>query len=430
MIKTMDLPTFKEKFLQRVKTRGESQFEEIKTEVQTILDAIRQNGDTAIIKYEEKFDNVSISKDQMKVTSQEIEEAYSQVEYQIIIAIKQVIKNISTFHEAQKRDTWYVEPVRGVSVGQMMRPIERVGVYIPGGKALYPSTVAMTVVPAKIAGVKEVIICTPPRQDGSVNPLILLTAQEAGADAIYKIGGVQAIGAMAYGTETIAPVNKIIGPGNKYVNAAKIIVSTFLGIDLPAGPSEVLIIADETSNPNYIAIDLISQAEHDENAYCFLITTSKSLANQVEDALNQQILSQPRKSIIKKALEANGYIIIVDKIAQAIELSNQIAPEHLEIQIKDGESILSKISNAGAIFLGKYSPVPVGDYAAGSNHVLPTGGTAKIYSGLSIFSFMKVIDITKCSLGGLQTLSPWIRILAEVEGLDAHIQAIQMRLEK
>ncbi len=430
MIKIIDLLTFKEKFLLRVKNRGVSQFEDIKTDVQAILDAIRQNGDEAVIYYEEKFDKVRISKDQIKVTDQDIEGAYLQVESRVIGAIKKIIENISKFHEAQKRDLWYVETRKGVSVGQMMRPIERVGIYVPGGKALYPSTVAMTVVPAKIAGVKEVIICTPPREDGSVNPVILVTAKEAGADAIYKIGGVQAIGAMTFGTATIPPVNKIVGPGNKYVNTAKLIVSTIVGIDLPAGPSEVLIIADETSNPNYIAIDLISQAEHDENACCFLLTTSKTIARQVESTLKQLIINQPREQIIKKALEENGYIIIIDDISQAIELSNEIAPEHLEIQVENGESILSQITNAGAVFLGNYSPVPVGDYAAGSNHVLPTGGTAKIYSGLSTFSFIKLIDITKCTRDGLQTLSPWIRLIADIEGLNAHVQAIQMRLKK
>ena len=430
MIRTMDFDTFKAEFLSRVKNRGKLQFDEIKTEVQAILDAVKQDGDIAIVFYEEKFDKVKIPKNQLKVSPQEIKEAYSQVNPPILDAIKQIIKNISKFHEAQKRDLWYIETIKGVTVGQMMRPLDRVGVYVPGGKALYPSTVVMTVVPAKIAGVKEILLFTPPRSDGTVNPVVLVTAQEAGANTIYKIGGVQAIGAMAYGTETVSPVNKIVGPGNKYVNAAKIIVSSFVGIDLPAGPSEILILADETSNPNYIAIDLISQAEHDENAYCFLITPSKTLIKQVEEVINKLISSQSRKSIIQKALEKNGFIIVIENLTQAINLSNEIAPEHLEVQIQDYESILPQITNAGAIFLGNYSPVPVGDYAAGSNHVLPTGGTAKSYSGLSIFSFMKFIDITKCSLEGLKTLSPWIQVLAKVEGLDAHIQAIQMRLEK
>ncbi len=430
MIKTMDLATFQRKFLSSVKQRGQSQFEEIKSDVQAIIDNVKEKGNVAIVEYEEKFDKIKLNTTQLKVSSEEIEVAYTQVDSEILNVIKEIIRNISTFHEAQKRDKWYVETSKGVSVGQIMRPLESVGVYVPGGKALYPSTVTMTVVPAKIAGVKEVILCTPPRPDGSVDPVVLVTAKEAGADSIFKIGGVQAIAAMAYGTKTVPAVNKIVGPGNKYVNAAKIIVSTSIGIDLPAGPSEVLIIADETSDPNLIAIDLISQAEHDENAYCFLITTSKILADQVNQAISQLVPNQSRKSIVQKALKDNSYIILVEDIAQAIELSNDIAPEHLEIQIQDSESILSQITNAGAIFLGKNSPVPVGDYAAGSNHVLPTGGTAKIYSGLSIFSFLKLIDVVKCSVEGLRNLLPWIKVIAKVEGLEAHIQSIQMRLKE
>jgi len=429
-MKTMRFSSFKEKYLVKVKKRGELQFEEIKADVQKILADVRQNGDQAIIEYEKKFDKVEITKDQIKVPPNEIEEAYSQVNSVLLDSIKQIIKNISAFHEAQKRDLWYVETRTGVSVGQMMRPIQSVGIYVPGGKATYPSTVLMTVLPAKIAGVNRIILCTPPRSDGSIDPIILVAAREAGIDDIYRIGGVQAIAAMAYGTETIPSVEKIVGPGNKYVNTAKLLVSTFVGIDLPAGPSEILIIADEKSNPAYIAIDLISQAEHDENAYCFLITTSEMLAEQVENEINRLISDQPRKSIIEKALNDNLYIILVENLKQAIELSNEIAPEHLEIQTQDAESILSQVNHAGAIFLGNYAPVPVGDYAAGSNHVLPTGGAAKLYSGLSIFTFMKFIDVVRCSRNGLKTLMPWIRSLAKVEGLNAHIQAIEMRLEK
>jgi histidinol dehydrogenase len=430
MIRTIDLATFKESFLQNLKNRGAITFEAIKNEVQDILENVKQKGDQALIQYEKKFDKVDISENDIRVTSEEIEDAYKQVSSDILEAIRQIIKNIAVFHEAQKRDLWFIETVKGVSVGQIMRPLERVGVYIPGGKALYPSTVLMTVVPAKIAGVKEVILCTPPRPDGSVHPVILVAAQEVGVDTIYKAGGVQAIGAMAFGTETIQAVNKIVGPGNKYVNAAKLIVSISVGIDLPAGPSEVLILADETSNPNYIAIDLLSQAEHDENTYCILIATSKKLVKAVEQALSKLTAEQPRKLIIEKALKDNGYIVVVENIAEAINLTNEIAPEHLELQIKGAESILPQINNAGAIFIGDNSPVPVGDYAAGSNHVLPTGGSAKIYSGLSIFSFMKLIDVTKCTLEGIKTLAPWIQALAEIEGLEAHNQAVQMRCTK
>ena len=430
MIRTLDLPTFKSGALPGLKNRGTLTFEKIRGEVQSILDDIRQNRDTAVIRYEQTFDKVSLSKTEIRVTPTEIKNAYKQVSPEVLEAIRQVSKNIATFHGAQKRDLWFIETVKGVSVGQIMRPLERVGVYVPGGKALYPSTVLMTVVPAKIAGVKEVILCTPPRPDGTVPPVILVAAQEAGADAIYKVGGVQAIGAMAFGTETIQAVNKIVGPGNKYVNAAKLIVSTSVGIDLPAGPSEILILADETGNPDYIAIDLLSQAEHDENTYCMLITTSKKVAQEVGRSLTKLITKQPRREIIEKALKDNGYIIIVEKLAEAIDLANDIAAEHLELHVKNAESLLPQINNAGAIFIGNTSPVPVGDYAAGANHVLPTGGTAKIYSGLSVLSFMKVIDITKCTLEGLQKLAPWIQALAKIEGLEAHNQAIQTRFTK
>jgi histidinol dehydrogenase len=430
MIRTLDLPTFKSNALPALKNRGLLTFEKIRGEVQSILEDIRQNGDAAIIRYEKTFDKVTLSKKEIRVTPTEIKKAYAQISPEIVEAIRQVSKNIATFHGAQKRDLWFIETVKGVSVGQIMRPLERVGAYIPGGKALYPSTVLMTVVPAKIAGVKEVILCTPPRPDGTVPPVILVAAQEAGVDAIYKVGGVQAIGAMAFGTETISAVYKIVGPGNKYVNAAKLIVSTSVGIDLPAGPSEVLILADETGNPDYIAIDLLSQAEHDENTYCILITTSKKVAQEVEQSLKKLIMKQPRREIIEKALKDNGYIIVVEKLAEAIDLANDIAAEHLELQVKEAEGLLPQINNAGAIFIGNTSPVPTGDYAAGANHVLPTGGTAKIYSGLSILSYMKVIDITKCTLEGLQKLAPWIQALAKIEGLEAHNQAIQARLTK
>lgn len=429
MIKSMGIDEFNAKFLEAVKRRGESQFEELKATVQGILDTVKRDGDPALLAYGEQFDNIKLTQAQLLVSPKEFSDAYAQLDLDTLDALKQMKNNIATFHEAQKRELWYVETRKGVSVGQLMRPLERVGLYVPGGKALYPSTVIMTAVPAKIAGVKEVILCTPPLPDGSINPLVLVAAKEAGVDAIYKVGGVQAIGAMTYGTETISPVNKIVGPGNKYVNAAKLIVSTTVGIDLPAGPSEVLIIADETANPEFIAIDLISQAEHDENAYCFLVTPSRSLIEQVQAAMKRLISKQVRRAIIEKALKDNGYLILSEELSQAIDLCNEIAPEHLEIQTQNDEMVLSRINNAGAIFMGKYSPVPVGDYAAGSNHVLPTGGSAKIYSGLSLFSFMKLIDVVKCSKVGIQTLAPWIQILAGFEGLDAHLHSIQMRLD-
>ncbi len=430
MLKKCDLSTFQLSYLDKVKARGNFQFREIRPVVLAILVDIQENGDVAVIKYSEKFDNIQLQKNQLRVTPEEIEFAYSQVPKDIISTLQEIIKNITIFHTAQKRDLWYVQSRQGISVGQLMRPIEKVGIYVPGGKAPYPSTVLMTVVPAKIAGVPEVILCTPPRADGTINPVILVAAEEAGIDAIYKVGGAQAIGAMAYGTETIPAVHKIIGPGNIYVTTAKLLVSTVIGIDLPAGPSEVLILADETSEPRFIAIDLVSQAEHDENAYCFLVTTSKTVIEEVEKELNRLVSTQSRFEIIKKSLNNNGYLILVDKMAEAIKLINEIAPEHLELQIKDPEGALPQINNAGAIFLGKFSPVPIGDYAAGTNHVLPTGGAAKIYSGLSIASFMKLIDVAKCSRAGLQTLAPWIATLAKIEGLDAHAQSIQMRLEK
>ncbi|MHA1276136.1 MAG: histidinol dehydrogenase [Candidatus Helarchaeota archaeon] len=429
MVKKVDFQRFKEESLTTIKNRGALQSKQIETMVQRILDDIRNNGDKAVIKYGTQFDKAFIPQNKLRVSSMEIESAYSQVDKKVIIAIQEIIKNITRFHEAQKRDLWYIEPRKGVLVGQLMRPLNRVGLYIPGGTAPYPSTVLMTVIPAKVAGVQEIILCTPPCSDGTVNPVILVAAQEAGADAVFKIGGVQAIGAMAFGTETVPAVSKIIGPGNIYVNTAKLLVNRIVGIDLPAGPSEVLIVADETSNPSFIAIDLISQAEHDENAYCFLITSSKTLMNNVEQEINRLLSNQARKGIITKALDTHSYFILIEKLEQAIELINEIAPEHLELQIQNADALLPRIYNAGAIFLGQYSPVPLGDYGAGTNHVLPTGGAAKIFSGLSITHYMKEIDVLKCSPEGLRILAPWIIALAKIEGLDAHAQSIQLRLE-
>jgi len=429
MIKLLNYTQFKTDFLELIKKRGEIQFEELKSSVQNILDDIKREGDTALLKYEQKFDKIIFTREELRVSQALIEAAYSRINSETLEAIRQTINNVTTFHKAQKRDLWYIETRKGVSVGQIMRPIEKIGIYVPGGKASYPSTVIMTAVPAKIAGVQEIILCTPPKLDGSINPAVLVAANEAGVDKIFRIGGVQAIGAMAYGTETVPAVQKIVGPGNKYVNTAKLLVNSFVGIDLPAGPSEVLIIADETSDSQLIAIDILSQAEHDENTYCFLLTPSITLAKQVQKSITQYLPTQPRKSIIEKALN-NCYLIQVDNLTQAIELCNEIAPEHLEIHMKDPETVLAQIFNAGAIFLGSYSPVPAGDYAAGSNHVLPTGGTAKIYSGLSLFSFVKLIDVVKCTPEGLKKLTPWIEILAKIEGLDAHIQAIKLRDKK
>ena len=345
-------------------------------------------------------------------------------------ALKKAAANIEKFHKQEIPEEWNIEVREGITAGQIVRPINSVGCYIPGGRAAYPSTILMTVIPAKIAGVKKIICCSPPQKDGKIGDAILVAAHLAGADEIYKVGGAQAIGAMAYSTESIPKVEKIVGPGNIFVTAAKKLVYGEVDIEFPAGPSEVLILADKTANAEYIATDILSQAEHDPKASCFFVTDDENLAEDVLEFVDKKTEDAPRAEIIKEALSNSGKIILTKNFEDAVYVTNEYAPEHLVIMTKDDESTLSQINNAGSIFLGKYSPVACGDYGSGTNHVLPTGGGAKMYSGLSTESFIKKPTVQKITQEGLEKISTTCIPIAEYEGLFAHVDSIKTRLNK
>lgn len=360
--------------------RSPNQYYEYEKSVSQILDKVREEGDQALFSYTMQFDHAKIDKSTIRVTDEEIEEAYRLADPSLIQVIKKALGNIRSYHEKQMQRSWFDAQPDGTILGQKVTALQRVGVYVPGGKAAYPSSVLMNIVPARVAGVEEIIMVTPPGKDGKVTPNTLVAAKEAGADVIYKVGGAQAIGALAYGTETIPKVDKIVGPGNIYVALAKKAVYGHVSIDAIAGPSEILVIADETANPRYVAADLLSQAEHDELASAILVTTSMELAEKVSEEIDGFLKELSRAEIIRKSLDNYGYILVADTMEEAIETANEIASEHLEIQTKDPYDVMTKIRNAGAIFIGEYSSEPLGDYFAGPNHVLPTNGTAKFFS--------------------------------------------------
>ena len=359
--------------------RSPNQYYEYEKSVSQILDKVREEGDQALFSYTMQFDHAKIDKSTIRVTDEEIEEAYRLADPSLIQVIKKALGNIRSYHEKQMQRSWFDAQPDGTILGQKVTALQRVGVYVPGGKAAYPSSVLMNIVPARVAGVEEIIMVTPPGKDGKVTPNTLVAAKEAGADVIYKVGGAQAIGALAYGTETIPKVDKIVGPGNIYVALAKKAVYGHVSIDAIAGPSEILVIADETANPRYVAADLLSQAEHDELASAILVTTSMELAEKVSEEIDGFLKELSRAEIIRKSLDNYGYILVADTMEEAIETANEIASEHLEIQTKDPYDVMTKIRNAGAIFIGEYSSEPLGDYFAGPNHVLPTNGTAKFF---------------------------------------------------
>jgi histidinol dehydrogenase len=398
--------------------------------VNTVIDDVKKDGNRAILKYTEKFDKVHLDPSKIKVTENEIKEAYKKLDKNQINALKKAAKNIGNFHKKQLKRKWSMQSAEGVILGQVTRPLASVGVYAPGGKASYPSSVLMCSVPAKVAGVETIVVCSPPGKDGNINASLLVAADVSGVNEVYKVGGAQAIAAMTYGTETVKKVEKIVGPGNVYVTAAKLEVNKDVAIDVPAGPSEVLVIADETANPSYIAADLLAQAEHDLKACAILITTSKMVATEVKNEIDSQIKSLTRINIINSSLEKGGLIIIAQNLKEAIELTNIIAPEHLQIQTKKPTLVFNKIQNAGAVFLGPYSPVSFGDYSSGLNHVLPTAGYARIYSGLSSLDFVKTINFLQCNKEGFKSLKETAIILAEMEGFDAHAKAVSIREEK
>lgn len=409
----------------QILNRSQLEQKGIQATVDNIINEVRTNKDKALFELTAKFDKVDLST--LKVSQQEIEFAYSKVDKNLIEVIKKSAQRIKAFHQKQKQNSWFDTSENGEIMGQMIRPIEKVGVYVPGGKAAYPSSVLMNVIPAYVAGVKDIIMTTPAQKDGSVYPNTIVAAKEAGVNEIYKVGGAQAIAALAFSTESIPKADKIVGPGNIYVALAKRSVYGYVNIDSVAGPSEILILADSSANPAYVAADLLSQAEHDELASAILITNDRNLAIKVNAELDKQTENLSRKEIIKKSFDNFGAIIIVNDFDEATQLSNQIAPEHLEICTNSPFEILPKIKNAGAVFLGHYSPEPLGDYMAGPNHVLPTGGTAKFFSPLSIDDFIKKSSIISFSKEALNVLHKDIIEFANSEGLTAHANAVKVR---
>lgn len=419
----------KNNILEDLLKRSPNSYGKFEAAVNDILLNVRTNKDEALFKYTKDFDKADINASNIVVTKDEIEEAYTKVDPALVDVIRNSLKNIKEYHEKQKQYSWFDSKPDGTILGQKVTPLARAGVYVPGGKAAYPSSVLMNVVPAKVAGVEQIIMCTPPDHEGKVYPTTLVAANEAGVDVVYKAGGAQAIAAMAYGTESIPKVDKICGPGNIYVALAKKAVFGYVSIDSVAGPSEILVIADETANPRYVAADLLSQAEHDEMASAILITTSSELANKVSAEIDGFLKELSRSEIISKSLDNYGYILLVDDINEAVSVANDIASEHLEIVTKDPFNVMTKIKNAGAIFLGEYSSEPLGDYFAGPNHVLPTNGTAKFFSALSVDDFIKKSSIISYSREALEAIHNDIENFAAAEHLTAHANSIKVRFE-
>ena len=410
--------------------RSPSTFGDQEAIVRAIIEDIKARGDKAVFEYTKKFDRADISEDNFQVSKEEIRAAYKEVPPELLDVVRKALVNIRDFHEKQKQNSWITTTEKGTILGQKVTPMQRVGVYVPGGKAAYPSSVLMNIVPAKVAGVDEVIMTTPCNAEGKVNPVVLVAANEAGADRVFKVGGAQAIAALAFGTESIPKVDKIVGPGNIFVALAKKAVYGNVSIDSVAGPSEILVLADETANPRYVAADLLSQAEHDEMASAILITTSMELAQQVSKEVDYFVSVLSRKEIISKSLDNYGYILVASDMDAAIDAANEIASEHLELVTKNPFETMTKIKNAGAIFLGEYSSEPLGDYFAGPNHVLPTNGTAKFFSALSVDDFIKKSSIISYSRDALQSVYPDIVKFAECEQLTAHANSIKVRFEE
>ena len=419
----------KNDILENLLKRSPNSYGKYEASVAAILADVKEKKDEALFEYTRKFDGADIDASNIVVTKEEIEEAYSLVDAGLVEVIRKALVNIRDYHSKQRQYSWFDSTPDGTILGQKVTPLARVGVYVPGGKAAYPSSVLMNIIPAKVAGVSEIIMTTPPGKDGKINPGTLVAAKEAGVDVIYKVGGAQAIGAMAYGTQSIKKVDKIVGPGNIYVALAKKAVYGHVSIDSIAGPSEILVIADETANPRYVAADLLSQAEHDEMASAILITTSSELAGKVSEEIEGFVAELSRSEIISKSLENYGYILIAKDIEEAVETANEIASEHLEIVTKDPFTVMTKIRNAGAIFLGEYSSEPLGDYFAGPNHVLPTNGTAKFFSPLGVDDFIKKSSIISYSREALEPIHEDIIKFANAERLTAHANSIKVRFE-
>lgn len=419
----------RQNLLEDLLKRSPNSYGQYEKSVAEILEHVKREKDQALFEYTAKFDHARISADNIQVTGAEKKEAYTEVGEELLEIIRKALGNIRSFHEKQKQYSWFDSKPDGTILGQKVTPLQRVGVYVPGGKAAYPSSVLMNIVPAKVAGVDEIIMVTPPDKDGKVNPGTLAAACEAGATAIYKVGGAQAIGALAFGTESVPKVDKIVGPGNIYVALAKKAVYGHVSIDAIAGPSEIMVIADETANARYVAADLLSQAEHDELASAILVTTSESLAKKVSEQVDAFVRELPRSEIIRRSLDNYGYILLADTMDEVIDIANEIASEHLEIMTADPYQVMTKIRNAGAIFLGEYASEPLGDYFAGPNHVLPTNGTAKFFSPLSVDDFIKKSSIIGYSREALEKVHNEIEAFACAEHLTAHANSIKVRFE-
>lgn len=420
----------KKGLLEDLLQRSPNHYGQYESAVAEIIETVKKGGDEALFSYTEKFDHCKMDAAHIRVTREEIDEAYQKVDADFVEVMKKSAANIRAFHEKQLRNSWFDPKPDGTILGMKILPIAIAGVYVPGGKAAYPSSVLMNVLPAKVAGVERIIMTTPPGADGKVNPGTLVAAHIAGVDEIYKVGGAQAIAAMAFGTQSIPKVDKITGPGNIFVALAKKACFGYVSIDSIAGPSEILVIADETANPRYVAADLLSQAEHDELASAILITTSETLADQVSVEVDRFVANLSRREIIEKSLNNYGYILLVDSLDEAADTANEIASEHLEILTKDPFAMMTKIRNAGAIFLGEYSSEPLGDYFAGPNHVLPTNGTARFFSPLNVDDFLKKTSIISYSRPALEKIHQDIECFAENEGLTAHANSIRVRFEK
>lgn len=415
--------------LENLLKRSPNSYGEFESRVNDIIQNVREKRDEAVFEYTLKFDGATIDQDNIRVTEEEIKEAYEQVDPNLLDVIRKALVNIRDYHAKQKQYSWFDSDESGIILGQKVTPLKTVGVYVPGGKAVYPSSVLMNVIPAKVAGVSNIIMTTPCGKDGKVYPSTLVAAKEAGVDAIYKVGGAQAIAALAFGTESIPKVDKIVGPGNIYVALAKKAVFGYVSIDSIAGPSEIMVLADETANPRFVAADLLSQAEHDEMASAILVTTSETLAEQVSVEVDKFVATLSRKEIIQKSLDNYGYILVADTMQDAFDTVNEIASEHLELVTKNPFETMTKIRNAGAIFIGEYSSEPLGDYFAGPNHVLPTNGTAKFFSPLSVDDFIKKSSIISYSREALEPVYKDIVQFAECEKLTAHANSIRVRFE-
>ncbi|MFQ5931392.1 MAG: histidinol dehydrogenase [Nitrospiraceae bacterium] len=411
--------------LRRVTSRSNRQGSKVEAAVKTILKAVERGGDKAVIRYTKKFDRVSLKPVQFRVGPQQIKEAYYQIRKEEGDALRYAAQRIMAFHERQRTKTWMYQD-NGATLGQMVMPLDAVGLYVPGGKAVYPSSVLMAAIPAKVAGVKRVVMCTPtPR--GEMSPYLLVAADVAGVDEVYRIGGVQAIGALAYGTKTIARVDKIVGPGNAFVTTAKRLLYGTVSLDMVAGPSELLVIADDDANPSHVAADLLCEAEHDEDAQVYLVTTSERLAKNVARLIQEQLKKMKREKIISKSLARHAVGFVVSSMAEAIDLANDIAPEHLTLSVERPFDYLEKVRHAGALFLGRYTPPAIADYVAGPNHVLPTGGTARFFSPLSFDDYVKKSNIIAYTKEELVKVKDHLSRIAQMEGLDAHVKSVESR---